>query len=147
MGDTERKLSADGYSCKEEKTHVFGPCFCVARRELFHVFERVGGEILGLVERQEVSRRALHQFESVLCGQLQVIDDFALQQRHGVRSDGIAKAGRKLFGHCRSAHHTAPFQHMHLRTQRTKQSMSRTAYAAAEKRRVQKRAFNPLAAK
>ncbi len=93
---------------------------------------RADGEIPPVLRRQEVRDFALDDLQAVRV-QIEIADDLRIQQRDGVRSDGVAKARMEFLGDGRTADDVASLQHGHLQAGRREiRSADQAVVAAAD---------------
>src|SRR5262249_51600404 len=69
-------------------------------------------EVAAILQRQEIGQRPLHQPQPMR-RQIEVADDFGIEERDRVSGGRVAEAGKKLFRHGRTADDSAPLKHDH----------------------------------
>ncbi len=95
---------------------IRGQALGIARgkfRDLLGGYARAYLQIAGLVQRQEIGQLAFDDAQT-MPRQIQVPNDFWIEQRHRVGRDGISEARMKLLGNGGTADDGAPLEDGHL---------------------------------
>jgi hypothetical protein len=81
-------------------------------RDLVFAPALAGEQIAAIGQRQKILRAAFDDAQAVLV-QLEIADDFRLQQAYRIGRGRVAEAGPKFLGHRRAADNTAPLHDPH----------------------------------
>ncbi len=117
----------------------------IARRELRHFLlgsSRADFQKLAGVQRQEIRQSPLDHAQTV-ARQVEVADDFRVEQRDGIGGHRIAEAGVELLGHGGAADDRSPLEHRDFEARRREIGGAHQAVvAAADDHRIARRGLS-----